>query len=328
MTSESAAQQEKHPGPRLREARMHLHNPADPGTGVVVSSELCTKGKSASCVRHIVVDVSQSRLSGAFLSGQSFGVLPPGNDAKGRPHQVRLYSIAAPTTGEDGDGRHVSTTVKRTVDEHWESHKLFLGVASNYLCDLQVGDSVRITGPSGKRFVLPANPQDHDYLFFATGTGIAPFRGMLLDLLRPKAGPPCKGRMALLMGVPYEMDLLYDGLFTDLAREHDNFRYHTAFSRHAQADMNRTLYVQQRLEAQRDELSAMLASPRTLIYICGIVGMEVGIFQSLARILPPEALEQYLSIAPEVRGSIDSWTRVMVNRQIKPTRRVFTEVYS
>ncbi len=332
MTPESASDPAVKPlaltGPALPEARMHLHTPADAGTGVVVSSESCLRGKSASFVRHVVIDVSQTRLAGNFLAGQSFGVLAPGTDDKGRPHQVRLYSIASPSFGDDGRGQHVSTTVKRTIDEHWETHKLFLGVASNYLCDLQPGDPVRVTGPSGKRFVLPVDRSAHDYLFIATGTGIAPFRGMLLDLLRPPSGPPCTSRITLVMGVPYETDLIYDGLFQELAGQHPNFRYLTALSRQGQDDTPRKLYVQQRLETHRDEMVEMLSSPRTLVYICGLAGMELGIFRELARILPPGAVEQYLTIAPEVREDIDSWTRTLINRQIKASRRVFTEVYS
>lgn len=307
---------------------MHLHTPPDPGVGVVVSSEPCTKGKSAGFVRHLVIDISQTRLAGQFLAGQSFGVLAPGHDEKGRPHQVRLYSLASPSTGDDGQGKHISTTVKRTIDEHWETHKLFLGVASNYLCDLIPGDPVRVTGPNGKRFLLPAHRDDHDYLFMATGTGIAPFRGMLLDLLRPASGEPSKSRITLVMGAPYDTDLLYDELFHELAAQHPNFRYLTALSRHSQGDSPRKLYVQHRFQTHRDQMVDLLSSERTLIYICGLAGMELGIFQEMVRILPPAAVEQYLTIAPEVRGDIESWNRTLINRQIKASRRVFTEVYS
>lgn len=307
---------------------MHLHTPADAGTGVVVSTESCTRGKSAGFVRHVVIDVSQTRLSGQCHAGQSFGVLAPGTDAKGRPHQVRLYSLASPTGGEDSNPGYISTTVKRTIDEHWESHKLFLGVASNYLCDLGVGEQVRVTGPNGKRFLIPLERDSHDYLFIATGTGIAPFRGMLLDLLRPASGTPSTSRITLVMGAPYETDLLYDDLFRELAVQHPNFRYLTAISRHGQEDTPRKLYVQNRFQTHRDEFASLLGSERTLMYVCGLAGMELGIFQEMARILPGDAVEQYLTIAPEVRGDIDSWNRTLINRQIKATRRVFTEVYS
>jgi ferredoxin--NADP+ reductase len=70
--------------------------------------------------------------------------------------------------------------VKRTIDEFEE--KIYLGVASNYLADLKPGDKVLMTGPSGKRFLLPENAEDFNYILFATGTGIAPFRGMIMEL--------------------------------------------------------------------------------------------------------------------------------------------------
>ena len=71
----------------------------------------------------------------------------------------------------------------------------------------------------------------------------------------------------------------------------------------------------------------MLSSERTLIYICGVAGMELGIFQALARLLTDEQLSQYLKIKPELRSGVDSWERRMIPRGIKPSKRVFLEVY-
>jgi ferredoxin--NADP+ reductase len=324
-TDKPAAAHAHVPGPVLPEVQMHLHSPAEPGVGVVVSNERCTQRKSAGFVRHVAIDVSRSALAGSFRSGQSFGVVPPGLDERGRPHKLRLYSIASPTRGEDGEGKVLSTTVKRTIDEHWETGKLFLGVASNYLCDLRPGDEVRVTGPAGKRFVLPADPAAHDYVLFATGTGIAPFRGMAMDLF----GGPARGRakVTLVMGSPYATDLLYHADLLRLQTENPGFRYLTAISREKQEDGHDPLYVQDRLATHRDELLALLEGPRTLVYICGVAGMELGIFQKLAELLPDHALEQYLHVDREALGDIKSWQRSMIHKQVRPTRRVFLEVY-
>lgn len=308
----------------LPEVRMHIYRPNEPVVARIAKTEVCTAKKSAGFVRHVEFDVSGTNLVGQVLPGQSIGVLAPGIDAKGRPHAVRLYSVASPSAGEDGAGRIISTTVKRTVDEHWEDHKLFLGVASNHLCNLAVGDEVRLSGPNGKRFLVPAAPAEHDYIFFATGTGIAPFRGMVLDLLRAKV----PSKVALVMGSPYATDLMYDSLFRQLADDHPNFTYLTAISRELQHDGGTKMYVQDRITANRDLFAPMLISPRTLIYICGLAGMEIGIFQQLARILPDAALEQYLSIDPAIRADIPAWDRKLLNKQIKATRRVFLEVYA
>jgi len=291
---------------------------------VVVSTERCTASrKAAAFVRHVSLDVSGTPLAGRFQPGQSFGVIPPGLDAAGKPHKLRLYSIASPARGEDGQGKVLATTVKRTIDEHRETHALFLGVCSNYLCDLKVGDRVRVTGPSGKRFVLPADPGAHDYLFVATGTGIAPFRAMVMELL----GLGVRSKITLVMGSPYASDLLYHDAFEALAREHPNFTYLTAISRERQADGGPPMYVHDRLAASGAVIGALLQSPRALVYVCGISGMELGVFQRLAGLLEPAALAQYLRGEADLIARPETWVRTMLPRALQPTRRVFLEVY-
>lgn len=314
-------------GPELPEARMHVAKPNAPVTARVVSSEICTngkgRGKAASFVRHIAIDVSGTALAGQFIPGQSFGVIPPGTDARGLSHKLRLYSVASPSRGEDGQGNVIATTVKRTIDEHESTHRLFLGVASNYLCDLHPGDSLQVTGPQGKRFLLPKRPDEHDYLFFATGTGIAPFRAMIFDLLSARVS----SQITLVMGAAYATDLLYHKDLLALAEKHKNFRYLTAISREKQEDGTGPLYVQDRLDTHAEELTPLLQSPRSLVYVCGIAGMELGIFQRLANRLAGPELEGFLGIDAEIRSETARWERRMLHKQVRPTRRVFLEVY-
>lgn len=309
----------------LRDVRVNLVRPKEPVTARVHRSELCSASrKAAGFCRHIEIDVSGTPLEGACAAGQSIGVLAPGSDDAGKPHKVRLYSLASPSNGEDGDGKVVSTTVKRVVDEHWDTHALFLGVASNYLCDLQEGDELRVTGPAGKRFVLPDNPADYRYTFVATGTGIAPFRGMLADLL--DAG--CNNDITLIMGAPYATDLLYHEDFLRAAAEHPNFRYITAISREKQDDGHDRMYVQARFRTERDALLPQLSSDNNLIYICGLAGMELGVFQELARSLKGDTLERYLSVSGEALADVDQWDRKTLSQHVKPTDRVKLEVYA
>jgi len=311
--------------PDLIEVQQHLVRPTDPVIGKVVASELCTKGrkKAAGVVRHVAIDVSGTPLEGAFRAGQSFGVVPPGTAPNGKPHKLRLYSISAPSAGEDGEGKVLATSVKRVMEEHWEDHSLFLGVCSNYLCDLPIGAEVQVTGPAGKRFVLPADTSKHDYVFIATGTGIAPFRAMVLDLLTSG----CTSQIVLLMGSPYTTDLLYDELFRELDKKHDNFHYVTAISREPQPDLPRKLYVQQRISTNADMFKPLLESDRTLVYVCGIAGMELGIFQEMHTVLSPEGFAQYVQADETLLADPKSWDRKMIPRQLKPTRRMALEVY-
>lgn len=315
----------KAPGePVLQEVKMHLLRPTEPGTAIITRNERCTASKKAAgFVRHIEFDVSGTPLVGQCWPGQSIGVIPGGVDASGKQHKVRLYSLASPHTGCDGHGRVYSTTVKRSIDEHWDDHRLFLGVASNFLCDCKPGDKITISGPAGKRFVLPADPNAHDYVFFATGTGIAPYRGMILELFNSG----CTSKVTLVMGSPYTTDLLYHDFLLSMAEQHKNFTYLTAISRE-KSEGRPGLYVQDRLALNRDQLLPQLASERNLIYICGLAGMELGIFQQLALILQGEALEQYLRVDSEAMSDIRRWDRRMIHKEVRPTRRIMMEVYA
>jgi ferredoxin--NADP+ reductase len=307
--------------PTLAEVKMNLSTPATPCVGTVVSTERCTASrKAAGYIRHVAIDVSGTPLAGNFASGQAFGVLTPGVDANGKPHKLRLYSIASPSRGEDGAGNVLATTVKRTIDEHDETHKLFLGVCSNYLCDLQVGDKVSLTGPSGKKFVLPADRGAHDYVFVATGTGIAPFRGMIMDLLASGVA----SRVALVMGSPYSTDLLYHQQFEQLAATNPNFVYRTAISR--ERGGSPPMYAHDRIIADRDVFTPMLESDRCLVYVCGIAGMELGVLQALSTVLKPEALHQFVKPQPGFEDA-KGWDRKMLHRQLFVSRRVLMEVY-
>lgn len=313
---------------------MHLVRPTDPVIGRVVSTRICMRGKSSSFIRHVAIDVSGTPLEGNFLVGQSFGVVAPGVDEKGKPHKVRLYSIASPTWGEDGEGKVLSTTPKRVLDERApqkegddpEDHSLFIGVCSNYICDLRVGDEVAVTGPAGKSFLLPKRPADHDYLFVATGTGIAPFRGMVMDLLDAPGGP-CPSRIDLVMGAPYTNDLLYDDMFRDYASKHENFTYHTAISREPRPGGGRGLYVDAMIDEMMDStFGALLANPRTLIYVCGLAGMQVGLFRVLAKHGHTDA---YLSIKNDEIAAMDpsEWENDKIKRYVRSTKRCMLEVY-
>ncbi|MFG0285450.1 MAG: hypothetical protein ACF8R7_13620 [Phycisphaerales bacterium JB039] len=320
------------PGPELPDVKLRLATAEDPAVGRIVRNEICTAPKAAGFIRHIEFDITGSALAGGFRAGQAFGVLPPGADDKGRPQPLRLYSLACPSAGEDGAGNVLSTTVKRLIDERWEGPGLHIGVASNYLCNLREGDEVRLTGPSGKRFLLPARPEEHDYLFFATGTGIAPFRGMIKELI--ELNPDLPSRVTLIMGAPYETDLIYHGWLTRLDAEHERFSYITALSRQPQidpasgaADGAGRMYVQDRLRTNRDELLPLLCSDRTLVYMCGLVGMEIGILRRFSEILPAQWLGRYVTIDAEAMAAPQTWERKMIGRQVKPSRRMFIETY-
>ena len=314
--------------PRFPEPDLNLVSVKEPVIGRIVSNDSCLRGKSASFVRHTVIDISGTPLEGRCRVGQAFGVIPPGNDEHGKPHKVRLYSLACPTNGEDGDGKQISTTTKRVIAEGGsdagDDHRLFLGVCSNFLCDLGPGDEVRVSGPNGKRLLLPADPATHDYLFVATGTGIAPFRGMLLELLAGTTGP-VSSQIHLIMGAPYTTDLLYDDLFSRLSAEHENFHYHTAISREARPNGRAGLYVHDYLGEHMEEFGALLERERTLVYACGLAGMQCGLFKVMAEHGLADAYfepKQALACRPPC-----DWELGAIRRGVRLTDRCLVEVY-
>lgn len=142
-----------------------------------------------------------------YLEGQSIGVMAPGVDAKGKPHKVRLYSIASTRHGDFGDGKTVSLSVKRLVYQDDEGKEV-KGVCSNFLCDVQPGDKVAITGPVGTAMLMPEDP-NATIIMLATGTGIAPFRTYMRRAFTEN-NPDFKfnGKMWLFLGYVDRIDFV------------------------------------------------------------------------------------------------------------------------
>ncbi|KAL8123631.1 hypothetical protein AgCh_011567 [Apium graveolens] len=119
-----------------------------------------------------------------YKEGQSIGIIADGEDKNGKPHKLRLYSIASSALGDFGDSKTVSLCVKRLVYTN-DQGELIKGVCSNFLCDLKPGADVKITGPVGKEMLMPKDP-NATVVMLATGTGIAPFRSFLWKMFFEK----------------------------------------------------------------------------------------------------------------------------------------------
>ncbi len=301
------------------QVELNIYNKNNPIEVPILKSEIATSSASPNIIRHITFDLSGTELAGKFFAGQSIGVLPPGVTDKGKPEPLRLYSISSPSYGEDGAGNHHSTTVKRLIGEHWETRQLYAGVCSNYLSSLRPGDTVKVTGPSGKRFLLPENSEDFNYVFFATGTGVAPFRGMIKDLM--KKGH--RGSIVLIFGAPYRTDLLYESYFRQTESENKNFHYIPTISREDPREDGSRPYVQTQLIDRKKLLYPILEQENTLIYVCGLKGMETGIIQGLAA----QSLSDYLVFKKPLNGDPYSWDSDIMKRAVKPGERMFLEVY-
>jgi len=299
---------------------INLYKPSDPINVPIIENRIATAASGSGFTRHVTFDVSGTKLENCVIPGQSLGVIPEGVDENGKPHKVRLYSIASPTGGEDGEGKIYATTVKRVIDEHWYDRGMFLGVCSNFTCDRETGEIIRMTGPSGKRFLLPRNPEAYNYVFLATGTGVAPFRGMILDLMRSGI----KNDVALVFGCPFRTDVIYPELFEDLDAKHDNFHFIKAISREKPRPDGTKQYVQYALLDEQKWMLPILKKENTLIYVCGLKGMETGIISILGQL----GLFDYLRFKDETHlHNPEKWTKEWIKSAVRPGSRMFLEVY-
>ncbi len=243
---------------------VNLYNLAKPATAKVQGSYKLTADGSGADVRHIILDFGGQPFPA--LEGQSIGILPPGTDKDGKPHLPRLYSVSSPRDGERPNYNNVSLTVKR--EEH--------GVCSNYVCDLERGDEVRVTGPFGSTFLMP-DDASAKLLMICTGTGSAPFRAFTMRRQRVAAG--MSGDMVLFFGARTPDSLPYFGPLSKIP-EH-LLRKHLVFSRIPGTEKE---YVQDRMMREQEAIAEMIIDPNVHIYICGLRGMEEGVEQAFSSI--------------------------------------------
>ncbi|WP_435101947.1 FAD-binding oxidoreductase [Halarchaeum sp. P4] len=152
----------------------------------------------------MVVDIS-FRIEEEFdyLAGQYVGLKYDGIS--------RAYSLASAPTEDEAD-----ICVRRVPG----------GRLSPRLCeDVEPGDEVTVRGPYGD--LTLDKPSTHDLVFLATGTGVAPFRGMInyvFDTGRDEFEGETRD-VWLFLGAAWDDDLPFGREFRALANEHENFHF-------------------------------------------------------------------------------------------------------
>jgi CDP-4-dehydro-6-deoxyglucose reductase len=206
----------------------------------VLKARLIESREIAPEVRHFVFDVPEVEqlpyLAGQFVSfSRDFG----------EKKVTRAYSTASAP-----HANRFELCLNRVKD----------GIFSPWLFAMKPGDTIDMKGPLG--FFTWRYPAA-DSILVATGTGIAPFRGMLQSYLQSGGDR----EITLVLGVRYEPSLLYREEFEQLAREYPNFRFWPTLSRPEPSWKGRTGHVQQHvLEALGDRRDMD-------VYICGLKAM-------------------------------------------------------
>jgi benzoyl-CoA 2,3-dioxygenase component A len=245
---------------------VNLYSQDKPAIATVTGNFRLTADGASADVRHIVLDFGTTAFP--VLEGQTLGILPPGVDASGRPHHVRLYSVASPRDGERPRYNNVALTVKRVTEDH--AGKPVAGVGSNYLCDLRIGDEVKVVGPYGSSYLMPNHPGS-SLMMICTGTGSAPMRAMTERRRRRRALNE-GGDLLLFFGARVEQELPYFGPLMKLPKDFIDVNF--AFSR---VPGQPKTYVQDRIRERADKVVQMLRDDQCYVYICGLKGMEQGV---------------------------------------------------
>jgi ferredoxin--NADP+ reductase len=273
---------------------VNTFKPKTPYEGTVVSTKRIVGPKATGETCHTIIDHNGEA---AYWEGQSWGVVAPGvREKDGKPHSVRLYSIASSRYGDDMTGKTGSLCVRRATywcPELQTEDPAKKGVCSNFICDTQPGDKIMITGPSGKVMLLPEENPETDYIMVATGTGIAPYRGFIRRLFTEDtpAANAYKGTAWLFLGVANSDALLYDDEFQKVKSDYpDNFRLDYALSREQQNKKGGKMYIQDKVEEYADEIFEKLNNGAH-IYFCGLKGMMPGIQDMLQGVAESKGLD-------------------------------------
>ena len=221
---------------------------------------------------HIVLDFGHMPFP--VLEGQSIGIIPPGVDAKGKPHHARQYSIASPRNGERPGYNNLSLTIKRVLEDH--QGQPVRGVGSNFMCDLKVGDKVQVIGPFGASFLMPNHPKSH-IVMICTGTGSAPMRAMTEWRRRLRSSGKFEGgKLMLFFGARTQQELPYFGPLQNLPKDFIDIEF--AYSRTPGQPKR---YVQDALRERAADIAALLKDGNTCFYVCGLKSMEEGVVMAL-----------------------------------------------
>jgi len=273
---------------------VNVYSNKAPFTGKVVSTKRIVGPKATGETCHIVID---HKGEFPYWEGQSWGVIPPGvREKDGKPHSVRLYSIASSRYGDDMTGKTGSLCVRRATywcPELQAEDPAKKGICSNFLCDTKPGDEVKMTGPAGKVMLLPEEDPSTDYIMVATGTGIAPYRGFIRRLFveNTPAAKAYKGQAWLFLGVANSDALLYDDEWQEVKKKYpNNFRLDYALSREQTNRKGGKMYIQDKVEEYADEIFNKL-DKGAHIYFCGLKGMMPGIQDMLKGVAESKGLD-------------------------------------
>jgi ferredoxin--NADP+ reductase len=245
----------------------------------VTSSEPITPDDAVDEVKELVLNVEKNGID--YQPGQSIAVLVPGPHDAGHQYHVRLYTIANSPSQTSANDKEIAIAVRRCkyIDEY--SGEEYKGVASNYLCDLNPGEHVTISGPYGLPFEVPED-RSSNLLMISLGTGIAPFRAFVKHIYQNVGN--WLGKVRLFYGAHTGLDLLYMNEQRDdfsLYYDEDTFKAFQALNPRPHWDDY--IAIDQILEQHEEEVWEMVCAHNTYVYVAGLSNINVMLDKAFSK---------------------------------------------
>lgn len=198
--------------------------------------------------------------------GQSIGVIVHGPHDYGHKDHFRLYTLAD-TPQASRNAQDLTIVVKRcnVIDDY--SGEMFQGIASNYLCDLNINDAVTITGPYAIAFKIPDDVKAN-LLMIGMGTGIAPFRAFVKHIYNTLGS--WQGKVRLFYGAKTGLELLYmNKRRDDFSNYYDQDTFEAFSGLSVRPGWDEDIALSELLELQEKEVWELICHHNTYVYIAG-----------------------------------------------------------
>jgi len=195
-----------------------------------------------------------------------------------RPLISRQYSIAS---SEEIHEEQVHILIKPVSYNKGEEDRKHLGVASNWLKDKELGDTVPIHIKPNSGFKLPENA-DEKIIMIGAGTGVAPFRSFLYE----RENQSANGNSWLFFGEQrFRSDFLYQTEWQKFLKDGTLEKMNVAFSR----DQAEKVYIQHKLLEEAESVYEWIEQGATL-YICGdINNLAKDVHDTLIQIISEQS---------------------------------------
>ncbi|KAF4377951.1 hypothetical protein G4B88_004558 [Cannabis sativa] len=183
----------------------------------IVSVEKISDHSSKDDTYHIVFD-HNGQFTNGYLEGQYFGVMPSAKNVskQGDAKKLRYYFGACSRYGENFNNTTTSLCVRLVPNR-----------TSEFLCKLNPGDEIQVTGPTGHAMLLGDRNPYTTHIFTTFETGIAPFRAHVGRLFnKNNHEQKYYGKVLLFHIVSSNGSILYKEEFEQYQKDYpSNFHY-------------------------------------------------------------------------------------------------------